>query len=213
MQKEKNVLEFYVLCTKLKNIVRSGWKAWGVERERVESIAEHIYGVQMLAICMWSEYHYDIDIKKTLAMLALHELEEIIIGDVTQFDENANTKQNAGHLAVEKMLKPLCSGQKIKDLIFEFDECKTPEARFAFQCDKLECDLQCKLYDEENCVDLKTQTNNPALQDENVQKLMKTGKSWSEMWLLFSQHRYNYDQNFLAVSNYAMKNNISEQTK
>ena len=213
MEKEKNVLEFYVLCTKLKNVVRSGWKAWGVERERVESIAEHIYGVQMLAICMWSEYHYDIDIKKTLAMLALHELEEIIIGDVTQFDEDADTKQNAGHLAVEKILKPLCSGQKIKDLIFEFDACKTPEAKFAFQCDKLECDLQCKLYDEENCVNLKTQINNPALQDENVQKLMQTGKSWSEMWLLFSQRRYNYDQNFLAVSNYAMKNNLSEQTK
>ncbi|MBR4406723.1 MAG: HD domain-containing protein [Clostridia bacterium] len=213
MEKEKNVLEFYVLCTKLKNVVRSGWKAWGVDRERVESIAEHIYGVQMLAICMWSEYHYDIDIKKTLAMLALHELEEIIIGDVTQFDKNADTKQNAGHLAVEKILKPLCSGQKIKDLIFEFDAYKTPEAKFAFQCDKLECDLQCKLYDEENCVNLKTQINNLALQDENVQKLMQTGKSWSEMWLLFSQRRYNYDQNFLAVSNYAMKNNLSEQTK
>lgn len=213
MEKEKNVIAFYVLCTKLKNVVRSGWKEWGVKRERVESIAEHIYGVQMLAICMWSEYHYEIDIKKTLAMLALHELEEIIIGDITQFDEKTNIKQNAGHLAVEKILKPLCNGKTIEELIFEFDERKSPEARFAFQCDKLECDLQCKLYDEENCVDLKNQKGNIALRDGNVQKLMKTGKSWSEMWLLFSQHRYNYDKNFLAVSNYAMQNEISEPTK
>ena len=213
MEKEKNVIAFYVLCTKLKNVVRSGWKEWGVKRERVESIAEHIYGVQMLAICMWSEYHYEIDIKKTLAMLALHELEEIVIGDITQFDEKTNIKQNAGHLAVEKILKPLCNGKTIEELIFEFDERKSPEARFAFQCDKLECDLQCKLYDEENCVDLKNQKGNIALRDRNVQKLMKTGKSWSEMWLLFSQHRYNYDENFLAVSNYAMQNEISEPTK
>ena len=213
MEKEKNVIAFYVLCTKLKNVVRSGWKEWGVKRERVESIAEHIYGVQMLAICMWSEYHYEIDIKKTLAMLALHELEEIVIGDITQFDEKTNIKQNAGHLAVEKILKPLCNGKTIEELIFEFDERKSPEARFAFQCDKLECDLQCKLYDEENCVDLKNQKGNIALRDGNVQKLMKTGKSWSEMWLLFSQHRYNYDKNFLAVSNYAMQNEISEPTK
>lgn len=213
MEKEKNVIAFYVLCTKLKNVVRSGWKEWGVKRERVESIAEHIYGVQMLAICMWSEYHYEIDIKKTLAMLALHELEEIVIGDITQFDEKTNIKQHAGHLAVEKILKPLCNGKTIEELIFEFDERKSPEARFAFQCDKLECDLQCKLYDEENCVDLKNQKGNIALRDGNVQKLMKTGKSWSEMWLLFSQHRYNYDKNFLAVSNYAMQNEISEPTK
>ena len=85
MNKEQSVVEFYVLCNNLKNVVRTGWKNWGVNRERVESIAEHIYGVQMLAISMWSQYGYDIDIKKVLTMLAIHELEETIIGDLTQF--------------------------------------------------------------------------------------------------------------------------------
>ena len=33
------------------------------ERERLESVAEHIFGVQMLAIAMKSEYEYDIDIR------------------------------------------------------------------------------------------------------------------------------------------------------
>jgi len=64
MSKEKNVVEFYVLCSTLKNVVRSGWKIWNVKKERLESIAEHIFGTQMLAISMWSEYNYDIDIKK-----------------------------------------------------------------------------------------------------------------------------------------------------
>ena len=70
--KEKNVIDFYVQCNKLKDIVRTGWKDWNVKRERVESIAEHIYGVQMLAIAMWSEYKYDIDIMKVITMLAVH---------------------------------------------------------------------------------------------------------------------------------------------
>ena len=82
MNKEENVIRYYVLCNKLKNIIRTGWTDWHVERERLESVAEHIYGVQMLAIVMNSEYNYDIDIMKVIMMLAVHELEEIYIGDI-----------------------------------------------------------------------------------------------------------------------------------
>ena len=73
---EKNVIEFYVLCNKLKDIVRTGWKNWGVKRERVESIAEHIYGTQMLAIAMWSEFEYDIDLMKVLSNLCSKALKQ-----------------------------------------------------------------------------------------------------------------------------------------
>ena len=44
MNKAKSVVDFYILCNSLKDIVRSGWKSWNVKRERVESIAEHIFG-------------------------------------------------------------------------------------------------------------------------------------------------------------------------
>ena len=77
MNKEKNVINYYVLCNKLKNVIRTGWLDWNVTRDRVESIAEHIFGVQMLAIAMKSEYEYDIDLTKVIFMLAIHELEEI----------------------------------------------------------------------------------------------------------------------------------------
>ena len=49
--------------------------------------------------------------------------------------------------------------------------------------------------------------------DPRVQDLLNTGKSWSEMWLTFSQKSYNYDKNFMDVSNYALKNNISSLKK
>ena len=81
MSKEENVIRYYVLCNKLKNVIRTGWKDWHVDRERIESVAEHIFGVQMLAIAMNSEYEYNVDISKVIMMLAVHELEEILIGD------------------------------------------------------------------------------------------------------------------------------------
>ena len=40
----------------------------------------------MLAIAIHSEYKMDIDISKAIQMLVIHELEEVIIGDITPFD-------------------------------------------------------------------------------------------------------------------------------
>ena len=149
MTKEQNVIEFYVLCNKLKNVIRTGWNDWNVKRERIESVAEHIYSVQMLALAMHSEFKYEINLRKTITMIAVHELEEILIGDLTCFQVSKEEKAKMGHEAVEKVLKNLSNKDEIKNLILEFDERKTNEAKFAYYCDKLECDLQCKLYDEE----------------------------------------------------------------
>lgn len=206
--KEKRVLDFYVLCNKLKDIVRTGWKDWGVDRPRVESIAEHIFGVQMLAIGMWSEYKYDIDIMKVVTMIAVHEMEETIIGDITCFQMSKEEKQKIGEQAVVEIFKKLSNAENIKNLIFEFDEGKTKEARFAYFCDKLECDIQAKLYDEQNCVDLNNQENNKTAQDKAVKEMLAQDMSWGEMWITFGQKRYNYDENFLSVSNYAKNNKL-----
>ena len=208
MSKPENILKYYVLCNKLKNTIRTGWKDWHVKRERIESVAEHVYGVQMLALAMYSEYKYDIDIHKVILMLAIHELEEIIIGDLTMFDIDKETKTKMGHDAVKKVLSSLKIKEDLEKIVNEFDERKTKEAIFAFHCDKLECDIQCKLYDQEHCVDLSDQEGNISYGDPTVQELLKTGKSWSEMWLEFGQGRYNYDKNFLEVSNYLKDNEI-----
>lgn len=209
--KARNVIEYYSMCKNLKNTLRSGWTVWNVQSDRIESVAEHIYGVLMLAIAMYSEYKYDIDIKKVIDMLALHELEEIYIGDLTLFEISNSEKKQIGHEAVDQVIKSLDIKDDIKSLILEFDEGKTKEARFAFQCDKLEADLQAKVYDEAGCVDINNQPNNKALQDEMVQELLQSGKSWSEMWSRFSQDRYNYDEHFLEVSNYAINNQITKK--
>ncbi len=211
MNRESNVIEFYVLCSKLKDIVRTGWKNWGVKRERVESIAEHIFGVQMLAIAMWSEFEYKIDLKKVLTMIAVHETEEIVIGDITFFDKSKVTKTERGHKAVAQIFGKLSNVKEIEALIYEFDERKTNEARFAYYCDKLECDIQCKLYDEENCVDLNAQEGNVVAKHADVKRLLDETKSWSKAWIKFGQEKYDYDENFLSVSNYALENELKNK--
>lgn len=210
MTKKENVINYYVLCNKLKNVIRTGWKDWNVQSDRIESVAEHIFGVQMLALAMYSEYQYDIDIMKVIFMLAVHELGETVIGDLTQFQISKEEKEKIEHEAVHKILSGLLDGEYIEKLFLEFDSHSTKEAMFAYQCDKLECDLQSKLYDEEGCVDLNKQDGNDTMNNSIVKELLDSGCSWSSMWLQFGQKIYPYDENFRAVSNYALNNNISK---
>ena len=211
MGREEKVINYYCLCNKLKNTIRTGWKKWNVQRNRIESVAEHIFGTQMLAIAMKSEYQYDVDIMKVIYMLAIHELGEIIINDLTPFDISIERKEEIEHKAVHDILKELIDGEEIEKLFLEFDAHQTKESLFAFQCDKLECDIQCKLYDQENCVDLKKQDNNEIMDDELVRKMVSKGDSWSSMWLEYGQIKYPYDENFKAVSNYAKNNKIGNK--
>ena len=206
----KNVVEFYVLCNKLKNVIRTGWMDWHVSKDRLESVAEHIYGVQMLAIAMWSEYKYEIDIKKVILMLAVHELEEIKIGDLTQFQISKEEKKIIGHQAVKEVLSHITEAKYIEDIILEYDARETKESKFASLCDKLECGIQCRLYDEEGLVDVHDVKNKLNFHDNDVLKMLEEGYSWSEMWMTFGQKKYNYDENFLEVGNYAKSNRISK---
>lgn len=111
-------------------------------------------------------------------------------------------------MLIEKVLDGLLDKEKIKQLIIEFDDRKTKEALFAYQCDKLECDIQSKIYDEENCVNLNEQQSNKSFKNELVSKLLEEEKTWSGMWIAFGQKKYGYDQNFTSVSNYAKNNSI-----
>ena len=209
MNRVKNILDFYVLCNKLKDIVRTGWKYWEVDRDRLESVAEHIFGVQILAIAIYSEYKYDIDILKVIYMLVVHELEEVIIGDLTEFDIDRNEKMIKGHEAIKIVLKDLSIKDEIENLILEFDERKTKEAKFAYYCDKLECDIQCKLYDCEGLVDIyskkdKLQTNI----EENLKKIENNEIRWSDMWLEHDKTKFLGDDNFIELLDYIKNNKI-----
>lgn len=212
MSIEENVINFYIICNRLKNTIRTGWIDWNVKRDRLESVAEHIYSTQMLAIAMKSEYEYDIDIMKVIYMLAIHELGETVIGDLTLFQISKEEKEIIEHEAVSKILDGLVDKEYIKELFLEFDSHKTKESIFAYQCDKLECDLQSKLYDIEECVDLNDQDGNTTKDNLLVKELLDKGDSFSDMWLKFGQKKYPYDDNFRSVSSYMIGNNLENNS-
>lgn len=198
----KTILDYYLITTKLKDTIRSGWKRWSVSKERLESVAEHIYGTCMLCCGIYSETQPEIDLGKTILTLALHETEEILIGDITPFDGASQLEiKSHGREAVRKIFSPLIECENFYKLIDDFDNLKTPEAVFARKCDKLECDLQAKIYDELGFMDTskaQQMMSSPIIQDY----LNKGYTKVSDYFILNDRKHFEDDDIFLQISKY-----------
>lgn len=214
-QKIKTILDYYMLTNKLKDVVRSGWKAWGVERERVESIAEHVYGTCMLAIAIWSETLPEVNLSEVLTMLALHETEEIVIGDITPFDDEPKQKiKNAGERAVLAIFDKLIAKDVFFKLIHDFDTMATKEAIFARKCDKLEADIQARLYSDEGALKYENAgeiKNNPKIKDLRE----KNGNDVADYFVVWDREKHfdGEDDIFLKINKYLEKTTILKSKK
>lgn len=204
----KIAINYYKLCTKLKDTIRTGPVVWNAKRKRIESVAEHIYGVQMLALAIYYQFGYKLDIMKVIYMIAIHELEEIKIGDLAFFETTNEEKLVKGKEATDYILKDFLGKDEISSLLDEYNERKTEEAVFAYHCDKLECDIQMKLYDQEGCFDLNNQPNNPIINNKDVRKVLDTETSISNAWIEFDRNKFKDDNNFIEIINYLKENEI-----
>lgn len=213
-EKCKNSMRFYFLATQLKYKIRAGWNEthWNVSKERLESIAEHVYGTCILALSIYSEFRIDIDINKVIKMLILHEIGEVIIGDITPFDNISHgEKMRKEHEAMEKVIGNLVDRQELMKLLLEFDERQTREAIFAYRCDKLEADLQAKVYQDMGCQRaLEEQENNVVFKSDKVQQIVKNGaKNAFDIWYEWDKTLYSNDEVFSKILNFVR--NINTQ--
>ncbi len=208
--KLKNVLKFYLLATKLKEKIRTGWgdDYWNINKERRESIAEHIYGTCILAIAMDSEFETNLDIEKVVMMLVLHELGEVKIGDITPFDNvSREEKARIEHEAIRDILGDLVKKDEYYNLLLEFDERKTKEAIFAYYCDKMDADLQAKIYQDMGCQNpLDGQGNDIIFNNPHTKQAIINGaKTAFDIWYEGDKSLFKDDQKFAGLLDYVKK--------
>ena len=201
----EEILKFHYNNCRLKNKIRSGWdrRHWNVKTERPERISEHVVGTMGLAIVMQKQFDYDIDLNKVLKMLAIHEIGEILIGNITPFDGiTPEEKQKMEHQAMSDVLGNLTSKQELLDLLFEFDKRESNEARFAYFCDKMEADLQSKLYQDRGMHrSLDDQENNVVFRTSVAKKLIDEGAETAfDIWYGYDKHIYENDQRYPEFS-------------
>ena len=73
--------------------------------------------------------------------------------------------------------------------------------------------MQCKLYDEENLVNINDQDENRVYRNEKIPELLRSGKAtWSSLWIENDRSKFFDDPNFLSILDYVKNNTISENS-
>ena len=146
-------MKFYDELYKMKNIVRRGWVLRDMadnKTGRKESDAEHIFSMLMIAWKIMKEENLNINHEKVFKLILSHELGEIDVGDITIADNvSVEEKYNKELVGVERIANSYQMSE-FKDLWLEFEENKTPEAKFVKIIDKLDAVMQSKLYSKIN---------------------------------------------------------------
>lgn len=200
--KTATIVKIYNTVAKLKELPRAGWGKWQVKRERLESVAEHIFGTCLLAMLIDSEFAPEVDINRVLKMLVLHELDELVIGDITPYDgvrDYQKTKQLGKNSAVD-ILSDLVKADEHTGLVQEYNRGESPEAKFAKQCDKLEAVLQAKLYDSET--DIFSLENRSKLKADHLKELAQNPQAkLSDTFLAYCKSQKSFSGLFRQIIN------------
>ena len=210
----KNAMRFYLLATKLKYKIRSGWDKnhWNVNSERIESIAEHVYGTCILAISLDSEFQLNMDMEKVIKMLTIHEIGEVLIGDITPFDKiTLEEKAEMEHKAMKDVIGDLLNKDELFDLLIEFDEHSTKESKFAYLCDKMEADIQAKVYQDMGCQhSLDDQAGNVVFKSPKIGKMIEDGAQTAfDIWYEWDKSKFDGEPVFVKTLSYVKKNNTN----
>ncbi len=111
------------------------------DASRKENDAEHAWHAAVMTILLSEYANENINVLKTVSMILLHDVVEIDAGDTYAYDEiGKKTQRQREERAAERIygLLPNDQRQKLLALWEEFEEAKTPEAKFARAMDHLQ---------------------------------------------------------------------------
>lgn len=147
----RNIISFHNRVVHLKKLVRKGWTLRNVPNP--ESVAEHVYGVSMLALPIARERN--LDVEKVLTIALIHEVCEVITGDITPHDNiPVEKKQQMETDAAAEILKPIDPNGELLELWKDFEYERTPEGKLVKQLDRIEMVMQAADYEKQYDVDL-----------------------------------------------------------
>ncbi len=139
------VLNFLHQSEKLKDILRHGWTSSG----RQESVAEHSWRLALMIIMASRHIQDEISIERALKIALIHDLPELIIGDVPYFLTKPGSiqreqKEQAESRAIGELTQSLPQSEKddLEDLLYEYQLGTSTESKIVKAFDKIEAQIQ-----------------------------------------------------------------------
>ena len=139
MERLDQQLRFVTEIDRLKGVLR---QTMLTEPSRRENSAEHSWHVAVMALALADQAPPGTDIGRVVAMLLVHDLVEIDAGDLFLYADEAQQarQEEAERAAADRIfgLLPPDQAAAFRVLWDEFEERRTPEARFARGLDRLQ---------------------------------------------------------------------------
>jgi putative hydrolase of HD superfamily len=129
---------FILEADKEKNILRQTRLSDGTTHE---NDADHAWHMALMCILLSEYANEKIDVLHTVSMILIHDVVEIDAGDTYAYDAQGNsTRREREEKAADRLYSLLPDDQrdKLRALWEEFEEGKTPEARFARTLDNVQ---------------------------------------------------------------------------
>jgi len=131
-------IEFLVTIDRMKEILR---RTVLIDKSKRENDAEHSWHLALYAMVLKEYCAEETDIERVIKIVLIHDLVEVYAGDTFAYDAAAHLdKEKREKEAAAKLFGMLDADQRdeINALREEFEQGKTPEARFALVCDRLQ---------------------------------------------------------------------------
>lgn len=147
--------------TTLKDVKRTGWVLRGVADS--ESVADHSWGTAQLCLLFaaWAEQDpalVGLDRHRAVSMALVHDLAEVEVGDIPrrmQADPDRQAaKAELESAAIMRMTAPGgTSLQMVRDLWTDYEEARSPSARFVRDMNLVDMCLQAFVYERDERYD------------------------------------------------------------
>ncbi len=134
----KKQLDFSLEIDKEKSIFRQTHLS---NHGRNENDAEHSWHMAIMAYLLKEYANEKVDISRVMLMCLIHDIVEIDAGDTYAYDEEGiQTQKQREENAKQRIFSILPDDQKdeLISLFDEFEECETPEAKYAHAMDNLQ---------------------------------------------------------------------------
>ena len=177
------ILDFYVKANNLKNVIRTGWKEVGIPSDKIESVADHVYGSMVLSLAVIEDKKLDLDITKVFKMIIVKELSKA----VTNRENSVITSKEECDKYTKDVIKDF------SDLVSVYEEYElkeSNESKFVYQLSKLESDIQAKIYEKNGDFTIENALKDIENYPEDIKSKVGQVEHASDGWLTFDSTYY-----------------------
>ena len=192
MEKEAKL---YLIFDMLGDLKRSGPIQWQIDRFRTEDIKDHVFDLILMTKLLKPYLPSYVDTNRMIDYAIIHDLEEVITGDITTFEGITKEEKNrVDKIAMNYLIKEYGDLMHINALSNDYLDKVDIESKILHMLDKVNSSIAFLKYDSESKVDM----DNPNIievlrNNKEVVRLKNEGLSLGEIFYKWHLRSVKFD--------------------